>query len=408
LGSAVNLRIYNYSKGAYITVEGKKAEIFYILKSGQVEVQKEVVIDDETPSVILNKGDLFGVVSAMSEHSHIDVAMAKTDCELIGVRPEDYPSLIEKSSSIAIKIINGFSERVRLLDEALTKRAFKDAAEIDSSHLFEVGEYYAKQNKYNQAYYAYTKFVQALKTGGNVDVAKERMEKIEPYQKAVHLDPPKDEFLRTYPKDTMVICEGEDGSEAFIIQKGSIKITKIVNDNEVQLAMLNAGDIFGEMALLNNQPRSASAIANEETVMMVVTKSNFVKMVNEQPKLTTRLTTLLSDRIWTLYRQLANAMIMDPVGRMCDALVLELEKQRINPMAKQTFTFNMNPEDLIKSVGLPNAEGRQAIEKLMKEVNITVVDGKLFSENIQEIKKSADFYIKMQRRKENQSDRRKS
>lgn len=408
MGSAVNLRIYNYNKGAYITVEGKKAELFYILKSGQVEVQKEVVMDDETPSVVLNKGDLFGVVSAMSEHSHIDVALAKTDCELIGVRPEDYPSLIEKSSSIALKIINGFSERVRILDEALTKRAFKDAAEIDSSHLFEVGEYYAKQNKYNQAYYAYSKYVQAKPSGGNVALASERMEKIEPYQKAVHLNPPKDEFLRTYPKDTMVICEGEDGSEAFIIQKGSIKITKIVNDNEVQLALLKAGDIFGEMALLNNQPRSASAIANEETVMMVVTKANFVKMVNEQPKLTTRLTTLLSDRIWTLYRQLANAMIEDPVGRMCDALVLELEKQKINPMTKQTYIFNMNPEDLIKSVGLPNAEGRQAIEKLMKEVNITVMDGKLFSENIQDIKKSADFYIKMQRRKQNQSERRKS
>lgn len=406
MGAAINLRIFNFSKGAYITVEGKKAEFFYIVKSGQIEVQKEVIIDDETPSVILKQGDLFGVVSAMSEHAHIDVALAKTDCELIGVKPENYPDLIEKSSSIALKIINGFSERMRILDEALTKRAFKNAAEIDTSHLFDVGEYYAKQNKYNQAFYAYSKYVQAQPNGPNAALAQERMEKIQPYQQAVHLNPAQDEFMRSYPKDTMVICEGEDGSEAFIIQKGSIKITKIVNDNEIQLALLKAGDIFGEMALLNNQPRSASAIANDDTQMMVVTKANFVKMVNEQPKLTTRLTTLLSDRIWILYRQLGNAMINDPVGRMCDALVLELEKERINPMSKQTYAFSLAPEDLIKSVGLPNADGRQAIEKLFKEVKMSLVDGKIYTENIQEIKKSADYYIKMQRREENRADRR--
>jgi len=407
LGSDVNLRIYNYTKGAYITVEGKKADLFYILKSGQVEIQKEVVMENESTSVVLSKGDLFGVVSSMSEHPHIDVAMALSDCEVIGVKPEDYPSLIEKSSSIALKIINGFSERVRQLDEALTKRAFQNAADITTSHLFEVAEYYAKQNKYNQAYYAYSKYLLAQPTGENAAVAKERMEKIDPYQKAVHINPPKDEFLRTYPKDTMVICEGEDGAEAFIIQKGSIKITKIVNENEVQLAMLQAGDIFGEMALLNNQPRSASAIANEDTVMMVVTKSNFVKMVNEQPKLTTRLTTLLSDRIWTLYRQLGNAMMEDPVGRMCDALLLELQKQRIIPANKQSYTFNLGPEDLIKSVGLPNAEGRQAMEKLFKEVKLSIVNGKIFSENILEIKKSADYYMKMQRRENARTERRK-
>jgi CRP-like cAMP-binding protein len=405
LGPSINLRLLNFSKGAYITVEGKKAEFFYIIKSGTVEIQRDVVIDDETPSVTLNPGDLFGVVSAMSEHSHIDIAMALSDCVVIGVKSGDYPSLIEKSSSIALKIINGFSERVRLLDEALTKRAFKNAAEIDTSHLFEVAEYYAKQNKYNQAYYAYSKYILAQPQGNNFATSKERMAKIEPYQKAVHINPAKDEFMRSYPKDTMVICEGEDGAEAFIIQKGSIKITKIVNDNEVQLALLQAGDIFGEMALLNNQPRSASAIANENTDMMVVTKSNFVKMVSEQPKLTTRLTTLLSDRIWTLYRQLGNAMIEDPVGRLCDALVLELEKQKINPDTKINYTFGLTPEDLIKSVGLPNAEGRQAIEKLFKEIKMSLVDGKIFCENIQEIKKSANYYSKMQKRKKAQSER---
>ena len=47
----------------------------------------------------------------------------------------------------------------------------------------------------------------------------------------------------------------------YIIQKGQVKITKVVNDNEVMLAVLNPGDIFGEMAILENKPGSASAVA---------------------------------------------------------------------------------------------------------------------------------------------------
>ena len=101
------------------------------------------------------------------------------------------------------------------------------------------------------------------------------MAKIKPYQKAVYLDEETAEFTRSYPKDTMVFSETMPGRQLYIIQQGQVKITKIMNNNEVLLAVLKPGDIFGEMSLLENKPRSASAISFEDSVLLAVNRENF-------------------------------------------------------------------------------------------------------------------------------------
>ncbi|MDC7219670.1 MAG: cyclic nucleotide-binding domain-containing protein [Spirochaetales bacterium] len=385
-----------FNKGAYIVVEGKTADNLFILRSGTVELQRDFSVSEgESEHVVIKPGDLFGVVSALAEHFHIESAVAVTDCEIIAIKASEYTTIIQKKSDVALKIINGFSERLRDLDEALTRITFKKTAEIDKYHLINVADYYAKQNKYNQAYYAYYRYLKTCPEGEGVGHAKEAMAKIKPYQKAVHLETKQDDFVRVYPDNTMIFSEGEEGSELFIIQTGSVKITKIVNDNEVLLATLKPGDIFGEMALLNNEPRSASAIAGGDTKMMTVNKRNFVKMVQQEPKMTTRLTTLLAERIWALYKQLANAMIEDPTAKMTDALLIELEKSRVPFGSKISHTFSQGPEDIIKMAGLQNAEGRPALEKLMSECKLSIMENRIFAEDVREIKKSADYYRKM-------------
>jgi CRP-like cAMP-binding protein len=402
------LQLMKFSKGAYIVVEGKIADCLYILRSGTVELQRDFTVSEkEAESVHIKPGDLFGVVSALAEHFHIETAVAVTDCEIIAIKAAEYTAIIQKKSDVALKIINGFSERLRDLDEALTQLTFKKIAEIDKYHLIIVADYYAKQSKYNQAYYAYHRYLQACADGEGVQHAREAMKKIQPYQKAVHLDASQEDFIRVYPDNTMIFSEGEDGSELFIIQSGSVKITKIVNDNEVLLATLKPGDIFGEMALLNNEPRSASAIAGGETKMMAVNKKNFVKMVQQEPKMTTRLTRLLAERIWALYKQLANAMIDEPEAKMSDALMIELEKSRVPFTAKLSHTFSVGPEDLIKMVGLPNAEGRPALEKIMGECKLSILDRKLHTDDVLEIKKNVDYYRKMAIRKKQRNESRR-
>ena len=393
----LQLAFVNFKKDSYIIVEGKQnADRFFIIREGKVRVFKEVEVVEEEGGNVLAPGDFFGVVSTMSSHSHIETAQALTDVTLISVQKDQYGQLIQNNTQVAMKIIFQFSKRMRYLDEALTRLTLKSTADNDPSHLFKVAEYYAKLSQYNQAYYAYHQYIKYCPTGQNVQLARERMVKIQPYAKAVYLERKADEFNRTYPKDTMIFSEGQPGEELYIIQRGSVKITKIVNNNEVLLAVLKQGDIFGEMALLEAKPRSASAVAYEDCTMLAVNKENFQRMVANQPQIVTRLTQLLAERIWFIYKQLANTLIADPLGRMYDALLIQLEKNRTS-LGPVPYTFDFGPKELVNMVGLPAAEGNMVLRKLLENQKVRVVDNKMALVDCSEVVKQTEYYRKMQK-----------
>jgi CRP-like cAMP-binding protein len=395
--SGPQLTLVNFRKGAYVIVEGKqRAEQFYIIRSGKVQIRKQVEIAEEQEESVLVPGDFFGVVSTMSAHSHIESAIALTDVSLIAVGRDQFGLLIERNAPVAMKIILQFSKRMRNLDGALTRLNFKNTAGENPSHLFKVAEYYLKQSQYNQAYYAYFRYLQHCAGDEHVKVAKERMAKIQPYSKAVYLDGGGADFTRVYPKSTMIFSENEPGKELYIIQKGVVKISKIVDDKEVLIALLPQGDIFGEMALLENRPRSASAIAHEDVTLLAVNQSNFERMVQTQPQIITRLTTLLAERIWFVYKQLANAMIKNPLGRLYDSLMLQLEKNRVNIAHGESHKFDFGPKELINMVGLSASEGADLLRKLFENRRLKVVDNKIETTDLEEIQKQADYFKKME------------
>jgi CRP-like cAMP-binding protein len=398
MNNPLQLSLVNFKQNAYIIVEGKQnADYFYIIREGKVRISKEVEVVEEEGGNILTPGDFFGVVATMSSHSHIETAQAITDVSLIAVHREQYGLLIERNAPVAMKIIQQFSRKMRYLDEALTRIALKsNAGSEDVSHLFHVAEYYAKQSKYNQAYYAYYQYILNCPSGADINTARERMGKIKPYAKVVYLEPNDETFTRTYPRDTMVFSESQPGKELYIIQKGSIKITKIVNNNEVLLAVLKAGDIFGEMSLLEDKPRSASAIAHEDAVLMAVNKANFKRMVSTQPQIITRLTQLLSERIWAIYKQLANTQLSDPVGRLYDALLIQLEKLRVS-ITPDSYTFDFGPNELVNMVGMSKDEGAMVIRKLFENKKLRIIDNRIHVTDKEELDKQVKYFRKMEK-----------
>jgi CRP/FNR family transcriptional regulator len=204
---------------------------------------------------------------------------------------------------------------------------------------------------------------------------------------------PPEVMNRTYKDNTMIFSEYEPGNELFIIQSGRVKITKIVHE-EVLLAVLKGGDIFGEMALLDNKPRSASAITFGDVNVLAINKSNFENMVQAQPQLATRLIQLLSERIWTAYRQLENLMINDPIGRIYDTLLIQIEKQKIKIGPKQSYNFDFGSKELINMVGLPPEKGDVMMVQLLEDKHINLQQGKLICTDVLELEKTSIFFRK--------------
>ncbi|RKZ21837.1 hypothetical protein DRQ16_03080 [bacterium] len=87
--------------------------------------------------------------------------------------------------------------------------------------------------------------------------------------------------------------EGDPGDEMYLIKKGEIKITKRIGDQEKVLAVLKEGDFFGEMAIIDGSPRSASAIAATETELVIVDREAFLKQIRENPFIEYVLETLI-------------------------------------------------------------------------------------------------------------------
>jgi len=398
--SQFQFNIVNFRKDSYITVESRqKAECFFIIQQGKVKISKSLEIKGYGEETLV-AGDFFGVVSAMSSHSHIERAMALTDVTLIAIRPQQYESLIQKNTQVAVKILTQLSARLRVLDEALTRATLKNGngaklAEDGASRLFGAAEYYYKHKRYGQAFYVYNTYLKHCPAAENLETAAKRLEMLEEYADEAMANRGDGEMNRTYPKGVMLFAEGEPGEELFVIQSGSISISKIVDGKEMLLGMLKAGDILGEMALLEDKPRAASAMATEDCVVMAVSKANFEILIRKQPQVVSKITTLLAGRIWFIFKQLENALIDNPLGRVYGAMLIQLEKNRVNLDSTSLHLFSSKWDEFVNMLGLTEKEGYIMMGELQKDKNVQVNKGRVHVDSVQALVKMAEYYQKM-------------
>lgn len=103
---------------------------------------------------------------------------------------------------------------------------------------------------------------------------------------------------RHYKTDEIVFWEGEPGVGVYIIQEGTVKIYKTLSDgSDKELAILKSGDFFGELALLDESPRSASAVALETSHILGLFRPEFFDILERKPKLGLKVTTKLAQMI---------------------------------------------------------------------------------------------------------------
>ena len=390
----LQLQICRFPKGSYIVVEGKaNSDRFFIIQQGRVQCYKSS--GNGTTSVIFGPGDFVGVVPCMSGHLQIETAIAAEEVVAIAVKKEQYPDLIVKNTPVALKIIKTFANRMRVMNEMLTKATLNSVVTESYEQIYKVAKFYDEAYKIDIATYAYYQYLKTRPTGQNAEDAKKRFLALKTKAHPAYLEPSQESILE-YPQNTMIFSESQRGKDLYIIQSGEVAISKVVNGNEVILAVLKKGDMFGEMALLENKPRSASAIAHSDCRLMVVNLANFNQMVTTQPQMISRLTTTLADRLWSMYRQLDNANIRDPLAKMIDMLSLQLEKQKIQMdslQSKQKQT-ELTPQDIANMCGIPHAQQPKAIYEFQQDSHIKIVDGKIFIKDMVELSKQAAFYRK--------------
>lgn len=127
---------------------------------------------------------------------------------------------------------------------------------------------------------------------------------------------------RKCPKDSVVFFENEEGDFFFMILQGRIKVTILGDDGrEVILSLLGPGDFFGEMALLDQEPRSATAIAVEDTELLSLHRTDFQAALSDNRSITMGLIKVLTGRLRRANHQISTLALLDVYGRVARVIV---------------------------------------------------------------------------------------
>jgi CRP/FNR family transcriptional regulator, cyclic AMP receptor protein len=131
---------------------------------------------------------------------------------------------------------------------------------------------------------------------------------------------------RRYAREDVVIHEDERGDVFCLIQHGKVKITMTSPEGkELILSTLGPGEFFGEMALLDDEPRSASVIATEKLEVLTIWRSDFLQLLNENFSITRKLLAEMSKRLRDASSRIESLATMDVYGRLARYL-LELAR----------------------------------------------------------------------------------
>jgi CRP-like cAMP-binding protein len=110
---------------------------------------------------------------------------------------------------------------------------------------------------------------------------------------------------KTYQDGEIIIRQGDDGDCMYVIQEGEVEVLRESGDREIRLAVLKAGDFFGEMAIFEREVRAATVRAVGQVRALTVDKKGFLRRIHEDPYLAFRLVQMMSKRIRDLNAEVA-------------------------------------------------------------------------------------------------------
>jgi CRP-like cAMP-binding protein len=161
-------------------------------------------------------------------------------------------------------------------------------------------------------------------------------------------------------RGTTIFSKGDPGNSLMVVISGTVKISISSPDGRnAILNLIGPGEVFGEMSVLSNQPRSADGTANTNCELFVIDRREFLPFVRSQPSLAMKFIELLCERVRQTSDQVEQVILQDLPGRLASALLRLSEKDKSEPQGR---TITITQQELSEMVGMT----RESINKQLR------------------------------------------
>jgi CRP-like cAMP-binding protein len=184
--------------------------------------------------------------------------------------------------------------------------------------------------------------------------------------------------LRRYEQGEVIFHQGDVGKDLYIIRKGEVTIRLSSADGrEVTLTLLRRGDAFGELALLDEAPRSTDAVAREETALLSLNRGDFQKFLEERPQVIPALLAELSRLVRRVTQTVHDANFLDARARLARVL-LDLAQTQGQPGTEGVaITPRLTQTELANLAGLTRESTNRWLRFYAREGLLSYEEGRI-------------------------------
>jgi CRP-like cAMP-binding protein len=202
-------------------------------------------------------------------------------------------------------------------------------------------------------------------------------------------------FAKTFQAGEMIFSEFEPGDNFYLIQSGRVQLVKLIGDKEKTLDILQPSEMFGEMAILENSPRSATAIALDTVKVLEFNSQNFEILMMGNPQIALKLLRMFSKRIYDSKRRFMILTLEEPQAKIADVFLMLDESQADIDKTTDRREFKTTVDDVAHWAGMTVAETRDVLGHFATQHRVEMYPERIVVKNINDFSR----FVNSRRRK---------
>ena len=400
----------SYSKGSIIYFAGDRDERIYILQKGCVVISTTDVETGMPVTEQIKTGEFFGVKSALGHFPREETATVLMDSVCVSMTVQEFESIFSSNKAVIMKMLRVFSNQLRAIHKKTEEILNKGIDINQQSGMMSVAQAFYDDESWRSCADVCINYLKRYPTAANKEAVAKMYTTANARAQHSHSAadfegndestkdnalklfelPAFSRFAKKYEPGQVIITEFEPGDSFYLIQSGNVQLVKCVNGQKKNLDILKPGEFFGEMAILDNSPRSATCVAAGPVQCLEFNKANFEILITGNPQIALILLMLFCKRIYDQKRRFKILVIQDTQARVADVFcMLDEMNPAVNPNDRQR-RFNVTIQDVAHWAGLALDVTRDEILRFAGSHKIEVFETNMIVNNIADMKRIVD------------------